>query len=109
MVGIATAILLRLKLTPSSASDFTASKMKPLSNCAYNGTFPFTFNLPEVVKNAIDISDVDSDALATVKAGLLFRIFPLKNSGGKGQVRKDSSRYRAKATFEIFYQSCWYF
>ena len=70
--------VMKLSLVSEAALGMVASGMKIMGNCAFNGTFPFTFNLPDIVKNAIQITDADTDALAAIKKGLLFNIFPIK-------------------------------
>jgi hypothetical protein len=55
-----------------------ASNKNVLINCAVNGIFPFTFNLPKIVNGAIEMVKVpDPDAIVAIKNGLLFTMFPI--------------------------------
>jgi hypothetical protein len=60
--------------------------MKILKNCGFNGTFPFTFNLPEKVKIAINTKVIDKDAADAVEAVLLFSMVPIKVPETAGSV-----------------------
>ena len=77
---------LHMRLIPVAPSEMCASRMKILKNCGFNGTFPFTFNLPEKVKIAINTKVIDKDAADAVEAGLLFSMVPIKVPETAGSV-----------------------
>ena len=67
LVGNLTHRLLRLHIRPSRASAFCG---EAVPNCAYNGTFPVSFNLPNILVQALNVS-VNCDELALAKKAVI--------------------------------------
>ena len=69
------------KYSGKSASTFTASNSAVPANCAFNGIFQVSFNLPSIVRTAMEVNvkqGIWNDAEAAIQAGRLFTIFPVK-------------------------------
>ena len=91
------------KYRGSGASGFTASESSVPVNCAFNGTFLVSFNLPSIVRTAIGIQvseDILNDAVSAVEAGRLFTIFPVKvGETGSGRTVAETAGLALKEFF----------
>jgi hypothetical protein len=72
---------LQLESSAKPASGFTASSSTVILNCGVNGVFPCTFNLPGIIKDAINSTPTEeelSSAVVAIEKGLLFTMCPTK-------------------------------
>ena len=99
------------KYRGTSASTFTASSSTVPVNCAFNGIFSVSFNLPFMVRTAMKVNisqDIQNDAEPAIQAGRLFTIFPVKVSerglletkGSHGRTVSEISGVLLKEFFE---------
>lgn len=72
-------LLLQFK-EPKPSSGFIASNWTVIPNVGVNGIFPFTFNLPKIVQDAISmpISEKELSTVDMNRSKLLVRMFPEK-------------------------------